>query len=346
MFQARFKSYTFRFINPAGTSRGILNEKKSWFLLLESENVFGIGECSLIPGLSPDDNSDYPGVISELCNFINKGHHPAEFDTSSFPSVRFGLEMALLDLKNGGNRIIYPSDFTSGSRSIPINGLIWMGEREYMEKQVMEKIKEGYACLKFKIGALSFETEIDLLQHLRRDYPEIEIRLDANGAFEPEEAMEKLEVLSKLNIHSIEQPVKPGQINALTEICKKSPVAVALDEELIGIEDTRQRRDLLIQVKPAYIILKPSLLGGFASCNEWIALAGETGTGWWVTSALESNIGLNAISQWVATLSNEMVHGLGTGKLYKNNFPSPLHIRNARICYQPEYKWNLSRILP
>jgi len=345
MYQARFKAYTFNFKTPAGTSRGVLREKKSWFLILESDNLFGIGECSLIPDLSPDDNSEYPFVIEHLCNFVNEGNHPDKFNLSAFPSIRFGLETALMDLKNGGKSIIYPSDFTAGIRSIPVNGLIWMGDREYMEKQIKEKIQTGYTCIKLKIGSIDFETEIDILQNLRRAYPEIEIRLDANGAFKPDEALMKLNDLSKFSIHSIEQPIKPGQVEQLAEICKESQIPVALDEELIGIEDIRQRRELLEHVKPAYIILKPGLLGGFSSCSVWIALARENGIGWWVTSALESNVGLNAIAQWVATLNNEMVHGLGTGKLYENNFPSPLHIRNARLSYLPEITWDLSQII-
>lgn len=345
MYQARIKEITFRFKTPAGTSRGILYEKKSWFLLLKADNIYGIGECSIIPGLSPEDIHDYPAVIKELCNFINKGNHPGKFDLLSLPSIRFGIETALMDLKNGGNRIIYLSDFNTGNRSIPVNGLIWMGSRKYMEKQIAEKIQDGFTCLKLKIGALDFETEVDILQHLRKTYPEIEIRLDANGAFEPEEAMKKLAVLSGFNIHSIEQPLKPGQIRQSAEICKKSPVPVALDEELIGIEDIRQRREILKRIKPAYIILKPGMLGGFASCEEWIALARELGIGWWVTSALESNIGLNAIAQWVATLDNDMVHGLGTGKLYDNNFPSPLQISNAGLFHLPGNRWDLSRLL-
>lgn len=345
MYQARFKEHTFKFKTPAGTSRGILYEKKSWYLILERNNLTGIGECSLIPGLSPDDNPAYPVMIKDLCGFINKGNHPGEFDLSSFPSIRFGLETAMMDLKNGGNRIICPSEFTSGTRSIPINGLIWMGERGYMERQVKEKIQSGYTCLKLKIGAINFETETDILQDLRNTYPEIEIRLDANGAFKPDEAMMKLDVLSKFSIHSIEQPIKPGQLNRLAEICEESPVPVALDEELIGLMDNNQRGELLKHVKPAYIILKPSLLGGFASCEEWIAIAGEHDVGWWVTSALESNVGLNALAQWVATLDNDMVQGLGTGELYDNNFPSPLHISNARLSYLPEKGWDLSQIL-
>ncbi|HJX70921.1 MAG TPA: o-succinylbenzoate synthase, partial [Bacteroidales bacterium] len=279
MYQARFKEYTLRFKTPAGTSRGILHNKKSWFVILESNNLSGIGECSLIPGLSPDDKTGYHAVIENLCRFINEGHHPGKFDLSSFPSIRFGLETAMLDLKNGGKRMIYPSDFTTGTKSITVNGLIWMGAREYMEKQIKEKINAGYNCLKLKIGAIDFKTETDLLQNLRRAYPDIEIRLDANGAFHADEALKKLDALSKFRIHSVEQPVKPRQYEQLAEICKKSPVPVALDEELIGMEDIKQRKKLLEEVKPAYIILKPSLLGGFASCEKWIAIAKATGTG-------------------------------------------------------------------
>ncbi len=345
MYQARFKEYTFRFKTPAGTSRGILYEKKSWFLILERNNLTGIGECSLIPGLSPDDGPGYPAVMKEFCSFVSKGRHPGEFDPSSFPSFRFGLETAMLDLENGGKRIICPSEFTDGTRSIPVNGLIWMGDREFMEKQVKEKIQSGYTCLKLKIGAIDFETETDLLHHIRKAYPEIEIRLDANGAFSPDEALMKLEVLSKFRIHSIEQPIPPRQAKSLADICRRSPIPVALDEELIGMEDLHQRRELLEQIKPAYMILKPSLLGGFASCEEWISIAGDKGIQWWVTSALESNIGLNAIAQWVATLGNEMLQGLGTGQLYKNNFPSPLDIHHGRLYYLPEIKWDLGQIL-
>jgi o-succinylbenzoate synthase len=346
MYQARLKEHTLRFKTPAGTSRGMLHNKKSWFLILESNNLSGIGECSPFPGLSPDDNPDYPGVLKDLCRFINDGNHPGNFDLFSFPSIRFGLETAMLDLKNGGRRIICPSEFTSGTRSIPINGLIWMGNREFMEKQIKEKIHSGYTCLKLKIGAIDFRTEIDLLKNLRKAYPEIEIRLDANGAFKPDEALNKLNELSKFSIHSIEQPIKRGQLQQLAGICNESPIPVALDEELIGMMDVRQRRELIGQIKPAYIILKPGLLGGFESCKEWISIAGEHGTGWWVTSALESNIGLNAIAQWAATLDNEMVQGLGTGQLYENNFSSPLHIRNARLSYLPGMEWDLSQIIP
>lgn len=344
MYQAKFKAYILIFKTPAGTSRGILYQKKSWFIILESNNLSGIGECSPIPGLSADHNTDLDTVARDLSAFINSGHHPGEYDLSSYPSVRFGLETAMLDLKNGGKRMIYPSDFTAGIKSIPVNGLIWMGAREYMEKQIKEKIDAGFNCLKLKIGATDFETETNLLHDLRETYPGIEIRLDANGAFKAEEALKKLDVLSEFGIHSVEQPIQPRQHRHLADICKRSPVPVALDEELIGMDDTGQRRKLLEEIKPAYIILKPGLLGGFAACEEWISIARTTGTGWWVTSALESNIGLNAVAQWTATLGSEMVQGLGTGTLYENNFPSPLQIRNTRLSYSPGMNWDLSRI--
>lgn len=344
MYQARFKAYTFIFRTPAGTSRGTLYQKKSWFIILESNNLSGIGECSPIPGLSADQDTDLDTVAHDLSAFINSGHHPGEYDLSSYPSVRFGLETAMLDMKNGGKRIVYPSDFTAGIQSIPVNGLIWMGSREYMEEQIKEKIKAGFSCLKLKIGATDFGTEINILHNLRTTCPGIEIRLDANGAFKAEEALKKLEVLSEFSIHSVEQPIQPRQHRHLAEICRRSPVPIALDEELIGIDDTGQRRKLLEEIKPAYIILKPGLLGGFTTCEEWISIARSTGTGWWVTSALESNIGLNAIAQWTATLHTDMVQGLGTGTLYENNFPSPLHIRNTRLSYSPGRNWNLSLI--
>lgn len=342
MYTARVKEYLLKFRFPAGTSRGVLNEKKSWYLILKKDGITGIGECSVIPGLSPDNLNTYSKTLHDLCEFINHGNDPLLFDLSSFPSIQFGLETALKDVETGGKKELFPSSFTNGNSGIPLNGLIWMGDKDFMDKQIRDKIAEGFRCLKLKIGALDFDSEMDMLKNLRRNHPDIEIRLDANGAFHPDNAPEKLKRLSDFSVHSIEQPIKAGQHEKMADICEKSPVAIALDEELIGIYDPSEKIKLLKKIKPQYIILKPSLLGGFYKASEWITSAGETKTGWWVTSALESNIGLNAISQWTYTLNNPMVHGLGTGKLYENNIPSPLTIKDAKLFYKKGVEWNMS----
>ncbi|MBN2610795.1 MAG: o-succinylbenzoate synthase [Bacteroidales bacterium] len=344
MYKARIKEYMLHFRFPAGTSRGVLHHKKSWFVNIEKDGQTGIGECSVIPGLSPEDHPGFLPALENLCEFINSGNHPAGYNTQTFPAIRFGIETAMADLDNGGERLLFPSAFTAEDSAIPINGLIWMGDDHFILKQVKEKVDAGFGCLKLKIGAKVFETELQLLKKIRAEYPQIEIRLDANGAFSPETALSKLEKLAPLNIHSIEQPIKPGQTDLLAGICKKSPVPVALDEELIGIYGHDRKKALLQVIKPAYIILKPSLLGGFTYCAEWISIARNNGTGWWVTSALESNIGLNAVSQWVATLGATMVQGLGTGMLYENNIPSPLYIKNSMLYYRKNGEWDISEI--
>jgi o-succinylbenzoate synthase len=345
MLIARYKEFILKFKSPAGTSRGFLTEKKSWFIILIKDGKTGIGECSLLPGLSPDDGLKFPQVLLDLCDFINKGNNPELFDLEAFPSINFGLEMALKDISAGGKRELFPSLFTAGKAGIPLNGLIWMGDKEFMKDQIKKKIEEGYPCIKIKVGALDFATELGILRELRTYHPDIEIRIDANGAFSPTEATEKLKRLSDFNIHSVEQPIKPGNYVEMAEIIMKSPVPVALDEELIGISDVSQKEKLIMQLKPRYIILKPGLIGGFKGASEWISIAENTKTGWWVTSALESNIGLNAIAQWSYTLNNPMVQGLGTGQLFENNVPSPLTIRDAKLYSDTDKNWNLNNIL-
>lgn len=345
MYHARFKEYNLNFKFPAGTSRGVLFSKKSWYIIIERNRLFGIGECSIIPGLSPDADKDIASKLKKLCSLINQGNNPLQFDLMEFPSIRFGLETAIADLTSGADRVLFPSDFTDGIKPISINGLIWMGNPDFINKQVREKIESGFSCLKFKIGSADFESELELLRKIRTEYQEIEIRLDANGAFSLSDALEKLEKLSKLRIHSVEQPIKPNHLEQMALICEKSPVPIALDEELIGVNDPEEQRKLLEIIKPAYIIIKPGLLGGIEASEKWITLAGKTKTGWWVTSALESNIGLNVIAQWVSTLHVTVVQGLGTGQLYANNIPSPLEIRNAGLFYSPQKKWDLSNII-
>lgn len=333
--RARYYSRTFDFKFPAGTSRGVLQHKVSRFLELTADGITGIGECSTIPGLSPDPEATYDQKLDELCGLLNEGVQPEDIALNDYPSIAFGLETALLDLKNGGNQLFFSSAFTEGKRGIPINGLIWMGDKEFMKAQISRKINEGYRCLKMKIGALDFETEVEILRDIRSAFsPEdLELRLDANGAFPIETAMSKMNILSAFHIHSIEQPIQPKQYEAMQKLCEESQIPIALDEELIGYP-AKNAGKLLRNLKPAYIILKPSLLGGFRQSQQWIDAAEKTGTGWWVTSALESNIGLNAIAQWTATLNNSLPQGLGTGQLYQNNIESPLKIENAALWYR------------
>ena len=340
--KARFKKYTLQFHRPAGTSRGSYNTRDSWFLFLEENGKTGIGECAPLPGLSLENPLEMNEKLNEVCNGIDFFSKTIQ-ELKNWPSIQFGLETALLDLRNGGKRILFPSDFTEGNRGIPINGLIWMGSPEYMQKQIREKLEQGFRCIKMKIGAIDFENELELLKSIRKEFSEKEItlRVDANGAFKPSEALEKLKRLAELEIHSIEQPVVARQWDEMARLCERSPVPVALDEELIGITVEAQKKELLAQLKPAFLVLKPSLHGGISGCNEWMALAENAGVKWWITSYLESNVGLNAIAQWAATKPIEMEQGLGTGKLFANNFGSPLRIINDQLWLLSDKNWKI-----
>lgn len=337
--------YNLIFKKPSGTSRGILTSKEIWLLKIwneESPEVFGLGECALFRGLSAEDRPGYEDVLQSLTP--NLPPLPELFERlRDFPSILFGLETALADLKNGGKRIIYPSPFSEGKSSIRINGLIWMGTKAEMQRQIYEKIEQGFSCIKLKIGAIDFDTELDLLRSIRQEFDAktIELRVDANGAFSPADALRKLEALAKLNIHSIEQPIKAGQWQAMAQLCANTPLPIALDEELIGVNDLLQKKMLLETIRPQYIILKPSLHGSFVGSEEWVKLANAQHIDWWATSALESNIGLNAIAQWCATQKNEMPQGLGTGQLYTNNFESPLSLNGENLYYDHQKVWKL-----
>lgn len=348
MLKAEYKKYNLKFKFPAGTSRGILNQKDSYILkVYNSENpeIFGLGECSPLVGLSIDDLDNFPNKLDEMCNMINlSGEIPADLDLDKFPAIDFGLETALLDLENGGIRKIVDTEFFKKEKPIRINGLIWMDNKENMLQQIKDKLEQGFKCIKIKIGAINFDDECYLLGEIRKNFSEkdIEIRVDANGAFSVDEALKKLEILSQYKLHSIEQPIKHGQWSHMAAICKKSPVPVALDEELIGVNSEAGKKLLLQIIKPQYIVLKPTLLGGFQLSQEWIETAHEMNIGWWITSALESNIGLNAISQWTSTFDTNEYQGLGTGQLYENNFPSPLVVEKGSIKYKQSLKWDLS----
>ncbi len=353
--KASFQKHTLDFAFAAGTSRGILKHKDTWIIKVSADSeVFGLGEAAPLVRLSIDDIPDFEERLTQACEQISGRTIPSdqsaiyslldELIPSDLPSVYFGFEVAFLDLLNGGKRIVYDNAFSRGGQGIAINGLIWMGALEDMLFQITEKVDQGFDCIKIKIGSLDFEKECDLLQYIRSKYYKLDItlRVDANGAYSPEEALEKLEQLSNYNLHSIEQPIKAGQQSAMHELCRKSPVPIALDEELIGVHTLASKKSLLESIKPQYIILKPTLVGGLRSCKEWIALAEKSGIGWWMTSALESNIGLNAISQFAAAYDTGIPHGLGTGKLYHNNFPSPLTIEKGQIYYRLPFDWNLS----
>ena len=349
--RAVFQKYTLHFKFDAGTSRGVLRSKDSWFLKIFNENkpeIFGIGECGPLPGLSPDLHGDVEKEATDLIEKLSKIHESEaiivdQLVPPAFPALRFALETALLDLQNGGRRMICQNDFSHGKIPIPINGLVWMGDRELMRKRIDEKLRDGFDCIKIKIGAINFEDELSLIRYIREQYsPEqVTIRLDANGAFAPREALYKLEKLSVFHIHSIEQPIRQGQWKAMAELCQYAPVPVALDEELIGISGVHEKKAILKQIKPAYIILKPTLTGGLRHSAEWIRLAEERGIGWWVTSALESSIGLNAIAQFTANYPVTLPQGLGTGRLFHNNIPSPLSMRNGQLWYDPSGGWDL-----
>jgi o-succinylbenzoate synthase len=347
MIKAVLRHKDFIFRRPATTSRGIYLTKKVFYIILfhpEEPSVYGIGECSLFPGLSMDDVPDFEKKLKEIINLINKGWFDLNNTVNSWPSINFALETAVKDLEQSGSKILYPSDFTLGKDSILINGLIWMDSREDMKKQVSAKLKEGFHCLKLKIGAIDFTDEMNLIKYIRSQFSEsdLEIRVDANGAFSTNEALEKLKILADFELHSIEQPILPTQLEAMASLCAIAPLPIALDEELLGKYPIENRRKLLEIIRPQYIVLKPGLLGGINSCEEWIRVANEFDIGWWITSALETNIGLNAIAQWTYTLKNPMPQGLSTGNLYEKNISSPLAVNGEKLYYLPRKKWDKS----
>jgi L-alanine-DL-glutamate epimerase-like enolase superfamily enzyme len=292
--------------------------------------------------LSFDDVPNYQEKLHWVCENIHLGLDVLLQELTTFPSIQFGLEQAFLSLKSQTSFELFPTKFTQGKEAININGLIWMGDKDFMKSQIKEKLVAGFSCIKMKIGAIDFETELSLLKSIRKEFSsnEVVLRVDANGAFKPDEALEKLEKLAKFDIHSIEQPIQQGQIEAMADLCAKTSVPIALDEELIGIFSSEERQQLLATIQPQFIILKPSLLGGFVNSLEWITLATQNDCGWWITSALESNVGLNAIAQFTYHLKNSLPQGLGTGSLFTNNFESPLEINNGKLHYNNTKNWN------
>ncbi|WP_394748625.1 o-succinylbenzoate synthase [Spongiimicrobium salis] len=340
--KANYKKYILDFKRPSGTSRGVLTQKETWFIGIQDGSRFGIGECGVLRSLSVDDRPDYEHKLQWVCDHIHWGMEKLWNALLEFPSIQFGLEQAFLSLASKDPFVLFPSSFTEKEAVIPINGLIWMGDENFMLEQIQQKLETGFDCIKMKIGALNFETELKVLAAIRKEYTaeQIELRVDANGAFAPENALEKLKVLADFDLHSIEQPIRQGNISAMAELCKKTPLPIALDEELIGVFSVTKKQELLQTIRPQYMILKPSLVGGIKGSMEWIKMAEEVQCKWWITSALESNIGLNAIAQWTYTLENPMPQGLGTGSLYTNNIESPLTVENGALYYDAKKNWN------
>ncbi len=346
MLRAAYCRYLLKFRQRAITSREVMTEKPTYYIKVWHDShpeVYGIGECGLFPGLSSDDRPGYEKRLAEVCQEIGFYSKEGCGSLRDWPSIVFGVETALLDLKNGGGHIIFPSPWVEGLQQITINGLVWMGTKDEMMQRLEDKLASGFRCVKFKVGGIDFEQELDMIRCAREAFSpeELEIRLDANGGFTAGNALERLNRLAQYDIHSIEQPVKARQWALMSEICRRSPIAIALDEELIGINEKDEMMKMLDCIRPSYIVLKPSLCGSFSGCGRWIECAENFGIGWWATSALESNIGLNAIAQWVSTQSITMPQGLGTGQLYVNNIDSPIRQYGQKLLYDVDGEWNM-----
>lgn len=334
--KAAWCKYRLEFNFVARTSRETMRHKDTYFILLEEPGRVGLGEAALFRGLSADDRPDYEDVLRETCAAINRGDRVP--DLSSWSSIRFGLKSALADIENGARQ----EPFVSGQIRIPINGLIWIDDFDSTVKSVEKKI-HTFEVIKIKVGQLSPDEEAEILRLIRRLRPDIAIRLDANGAFHSyDEAMERIAAYAPFHIHSIEQPVPARNYDLMASVIKDSPVKIALDEELIGIDTMAERRELIGALKPDFVVLKPSLCGGFEGTSEWIKAAADIGAGWWITSALESNVGLNAIARYTSTLPyNGFCQGLGTGQIYRNNVVSPLRMDSGFLVSDPSGRWEM-----
>lgn len=326
-----------QFKTPSGTSRGVLRYKDSWLIQISKGDQYGIGECSIIEGLSPESPQDVQNILEEIPQYLKKGKEFLVQRYSKAPAVQFAIEMAFSGLNSHHPLLHFDTQFIHHQQMIPINGLIWMGDVETMMTQLEQKIKLGFSCIKIKVGAIDFESECKLLDHIRKRFhsSDIELRLDANGAFQPEDAMQKLSKLLEYNIHSIEQPIAPGHWREMATLCKTSPIPIALDEELIGVNSKQDKVNLIQEIKPQYIIIKPSLVGGWQGADQWVSIAEKHAVGWWATSALETNIGLNAIAQWVSTKQTNRPQGLGTGGLFINNIDTPLYLSGQNMGFDP-----------
>lgn len=341
--KATCSKYILHFKQPSGTSRGVLIDKETWFIVLEKDGKKGIGECGILRGLSADDRPDYEEKLQWVCENIHLGEAKLWQELIEFPSIQFGIEMAFLSLKSENPFVLFPSKFTNGEKSIVINGLVWMGDEAFMKRQIEEKIAQGFTCIKLKIGAIDFDKELALLRFIRQNFDEntIEIRVDANGAFSKNEALNKINQITGFKLHSIEQPIQKNNTDMMSVLCKKTHLPIALDEELIGVFSFEDKEALLRKIQPQYIILKPSFIGGIRGTLEWISIAEKLNIGWWITSALESNVGLNAIAQFTFLQNNLMPQGLGTGSLYTNNFDCPLEVSQGQLWYRKGLDWKI-----
>ena len=371
MYKIEISERTLHFKQPAGTSRGVYTTRHSYYLTLTSDEmpgIEGVGECATLPDLSCDAKPEYAVTLRQVCQMVEQmGRIPYDM-IRAYPSITFGLETAFASFFDAAKKLLeivpaegassssemlkqkglsvpagmenlvdlYDSPFGRGEEGITINGLVWMGTYEEMLARLEEKLQAGFHCVKLKIGAIDFFKELDLIKRIRDVYTreQVELRVDANGGFLPENAMSQLEALAKYDIHSIEQPIKQHQWPKMAQLCRETPLPIALDEELIGVNVRSMKQALLDTVRPQYIILKPSLHGGIYGCNEWIELANQRGIGSWITSALESNIGLHAIAHYAAKVYGpnvQMPQGLGTGQLFTDNIPMPLEIRGDQL---------------
>lgn len=340
-----FAPYLLKFKEPGGTSRGILTEKPTFFIKIYDEKNperFGIGEAAVFPGLSPEADGNYVWKLTELMANVALGRTT---DLTRHSSIQFGFEQALLDFSNGCKGVYYPSIFTTREETIEINGLIWMGDFETMIQRIETKIKEGFKCIKLKIGAINWNKEVEMIRYIRKQYNdnELMIRVDANGGFPFEDCIEKLAELHDLGVHSIEQPIKAGAPEKMEELCKESKLPIALDEELIGKGTLEEKQALLRKIKPQYLILKPALCGGLTGAVEWIEESENLGVKWWITSALESNVGLNALAQFTSYVKAKGPQGLGTGGLFTNNFQVPIYLNKDQLEFLPKDKFDYSQ---
>ena len=346
MLRARWIERTLTPNFELGTSKGPITARTVWYMIAwdnERPEVQGIGEAALFPGHSKEYPADVKVKLIELCERTDNWGQRLISDLVDVPSVRFAVEQCLRDLDAGGTKTLFPSDFTIGRKAIPINGLVWMGDKATMKQRIREQIDGGYTTVKMKIDAIGIEDELELLRAVRSEFgsSDLTLRVDANGAFSAQQAPDVLKQLADLHVHSIEQPVAAGLYEVMADLCATTPIPIALDEDLIGLNTHDAKADLLANVKPQFIVIKPSLVGGWAATQEWIDLAKTRNIGWWITSALESSIGLNAIAQYTATLNVTMAQGLGTGRVYANNIPSPLHAHRGFLTYRPEEAWDL-----
>ncbi|SFG25001.1 o-succinylbenzoate synthase [Prevotella sp. KH2C16] len=341
MLKVDISERVLHFRQPAGTSRGVYHTRRCHFVSIRRDGVEGVGECAPLPDLSCDSLSSPAEYVSVLRGFCDEVEHTGQIPYERlrpYPSMLFGLETAMAQLEAGGSTALSDTPFARGEEGIPINGLVWMGSFEEMYARLEEKLRQGFRCVKLKIGAIDFHRELDLIRHIREAFTkeQIELRVDANGGFTPQDAIARLEALARYDIHSIEQPIRQHQWTEMAVLCRRSPLPIALDEELIGVNEPDRKAELLDTIRPAYIVLKPTLHGGMHGCEEWMGLARERGIVSWITSALESNVGLNAVAHFAAKAYGPAItfpQGLGTGQLFTDNIPMPLEIKGDKLWY-------------